>query len=415
MLETLGLSQTPKPNGIFMDISLLQAADSFLNTPRDGGDPRADFCFSQVATAFCNGAELYSPLPAAEEGEPPALLRFWLAARGVSLLPDSELTDQELECYGEQLIKEFVGFAESNSDELAAWIRFQYSPDINEQYIVRAGLYPVERVVPYVSQLLLNQQLRTLESAIQNKIGQALPNAFLSNLSFRSNPLRTSISYLFSVFVRGLSYAERCGRIGIEVPYSYIWFRSHAVQLGGRLTGLRSHRDWFPWGLVLSQLFDPRDNIVSRDSEQVRELMLAIREDTENGRFRPEDLAATRVRTTRGGAGDDPLIDEALLTLARSGLRFKYGNNRREQVLRALLLGTSVVASAIYPEYRLLPSCAGLATILIDLEKPKLASIEAKLRLRYAADTFWNVFERDRELLSALRRAAEEWQQLRDA
>lgn len=409
MTTTLGLRATPKPNAICMDISLLQAADTFLHPPQNGSDPRSPLCFAQVATAFCNGANLYVPLPSSDQGEPPHLLAFWRKRRGVDFLPHSELRDQELACYGDLLTTAFVAYAEQNAQELAAWLRFQYSPDINEQYINRAGNHPIELATEYVIPLRIARRLPNLEAAIQAHVGTTLPRAFDAYRPFQADPVRTSICYLFSVFARGLSYAERCAQLGTSVPYSRIWFRNRAVQLGGGPDPSIEERHWYPWGLVLSQLFDPADNITSRSRTRVQETLLAIREDVEAGRFNPTACAADGGVADHGDPNNSPIVVAALKTLTRAGITFSYANSKREEILRTLLLGTAVVASMLSPAHRLAPAYAGLGIALLNLAKPKIANMEARLQLHFAADTFWDVFERDKKLLSALSEAAAAW------
>ena len=195
------------------------------------------------------------------------------------MLEHSELTDAELGACGEQLLEAFVKFVEygRNPEMIADWIHFQFAPTIMEEYFGRTGVGPVARVADHIAILRENRLTPLLESAVGHKLRGKVPAQFQgSNLA--AKPLDLALSFALSVFARGLSYADRCGKTDEGLPYRSLWLRSPATKLRSAKAGPKTpFISGFPWGFIMACIFNRQSPLERVTFEHVGEVLVGVR------------------------------------------------------------------------------------------------------------------------------------------
>src|SRR5579862_8735800 len=88
-------SQKVQP--VAVDITMLLAASSFTAPKRSRTDPRAADAFDAVATAYCNGATLFVPLPESHVDAAPFFFKLWKSDDAVRTVPNLEMEDSGFE------------------------------------------------------------------------------------------------------------------------------------------------------------------------------------------------------------------------------------------------------------------------------------------------------------------------------
>ena len=401
MLTTLDLG-APAVNEAYIDTCMFQSGSSLI-VPYDAqADPRAALCFAEVATLFCSGASLRYPIPRTDSGKLPFLLELW-KPYGALPVANAELKDKELEWYEAPLEHGFVEYVEQYSDEVARWLRFQYTPSIMNEYFARAGRDPIQRVLPNAAKFLLDRSIPNFCQAIDTHIGNTIPTVFRSDEAFKGKPQLFATAYLFSVYIRGLSYAQQCGQTNTTMPYSFIWFRKNALQRPTKQQASRYLRTCnYPWGIVLACLWQGGKDGMVRNSSHIAELLQGIREQSDPFH---RDLHSISAKP-ESGVNDDKINRLVVKTLLAAGLQLRHrpfdGGERRLMTLLhvlAIISGEKAFEAAV------------TLHVLLELLKPEIDRFEAgaRLALNFGARNLWFELENNPQLMHGIQQATAQW------
>jgi hypothetical protein len=381
-----------KTSAVAADTTILLSASSFIQPSSGRTDAYAEESFAAIATAFCNGTRLFLPLPQDHCGEDPFLLDLWRSAGTVTDLFNYELSDEAFGEIGQPLATPFSLFVEGGAPDVAKWIDFQFTPAIIGDYL-RADAHVVRRAGALVRQLLEKRKLPHLEAAIlelQGKGDFKTPRVYEPLVGTPEIPsfVHLCISYTFSVFLRGWSYAAYLSDLPDVPIYKHAWIRSAALRSGIGLAISRVAADveksWFPWGNILSEVFSDRAPLVPRDLSAASEVLIGLRKETEHRRDQLSE-ALTKVSTERDKA--TPTDAEILILdiLRNVEVVPRYSPSIRTEFLAKWLRDLVTHTAPIFN----IPA----EFITGVVQNRWLRRQELNLRLRFRRDKLWDVFE----------------------
>lgn len=134
------LAAHPIERNVAIDTSLLLSADSFIGACADDSrDPRAGYSFEIVATAFCNGTNLFLPLPEHRNDIVPELVKPWSDVNCKVEVPELALPSSRMDEIADRLIVPFVRLAEGSSGTVASWLAFHFSDELSRIYFGRCA------------------------------------------------------------------------------------------------------------------------------------------------------------------------------------------------------------------------------------------------------------------------------------
>ena len=263
------------------------AASSFIQASDELSDPRAREAFDAVSTAFCNGSQLLLPLPSERVGHGPFFLDLWNGA--FETIPELELSDAVFDrLIDEGRAIEFEKYAEAFPREFSGWIAFQFTSRLSHAQIGRTERGIEIRCQPIVDKMVKEKRFRKLRaqlSILYKRDSLSCPGPFrmLMGTTF-PDISQLAIAYAMSVALRGFSYAIAIGSYQHNSTplYCHHWVRDRIVgsfEKNGFAcnTAVLPLRQ-FPWGSILTKVFDPKRPLESRDVSKVMEVLGAVRQ-----------------------------------------------------------------------------------------------------------------------------------------
>jgi hypothetical protein len=272
---------------IGIDVTMLLAASSFIQASDGLSDPRAREAFEAVSTAFCNGSQLLLPLPSGRVGHGPFFLDLWNGA--FETIPELELSDAAFNrLIDEGRAIEFEKYAEAFPREFARWIAFQFTSRLSHAQIGRTERGIEIRCQPIVAKMVKEKRFRKLRTELcilDKRDSLSCPWPFRGFLGTTFSDIsQLAIAYAMSVALRGFSYAIAIGSYQhISTPlYCHHWVRDRTVgsfeKNGFACDTAILPLTQFPWGSILTKVFDPRRPLGSRDLSKVMEVLGAVRQ-----------------------------------------------------------------------------------------------------------------------------------------
>ena len=400
-LKTLQHSILPP---IATDITSLLAAESYISAlDPNSVSPRAEYAFDTIATAFCSSAELVIPVSGAVSGPEP-FVRMW--ADNASSLTELELTEEFAATVGLRLALNFVSDAEREPVDLVNWLAFQMSSSQVDASLLR-GVIGQEVIVSHITAEFLNKhKLPKLTSAFESLFGDGSlrrPPEYESviNDHFQCY-FHFLISWAFSFYLRGLSYGLSISEQHPSAVYKPHWLRSPLISHLGRDGGdveKCPKANLFPWGTIIRAVFDPINPLMSREVENVQNVLLAVRENS--AKFQPQTNVTLDTSTTKENEPSDAeiqildiLSDSDVIPLYTKGASTK-------KLLRWLRFATrpDVIWGDLLPEVVRIP----LSRIPDIVERSTtIRRWEMEHRLTFRRDSVWDEFE-DPGIRKALR------------
>lgn len=424
--------QSP-PVGI--DITMLLAASSFIESFDGKQDPRSRESFEAVTTDYCNGSALLLPLPQSSLGEAPLLYQLWKQVNQVTSIPGVELSDEAFEkLISEGRAKEFEEYVEAFDYDFSRWIAFQFTSTLSQGHLQRADHWVKRRCYPIVHTMVGERRfpkLRRQLTTLMRKQELGCPPVYRDLLRNSDFPDLTHlcIAYSMSVVLRGFSYAIAIGarRDDPAAPlYRHHWVR-HRIVDSFEENGIKCDTQTktvkhFPWGLILKKVFDPKKPLVSRDPTSVGQVLMGIREQSSAvnaalrlGRFEEPINGRKMSRLTDAELQVVEWLRKAGVKLPRkadcdsllrgffrefAGVALEKGAQQLmspepEPGLVLLALGSAVVAARVRLEQ---VTTAGSSSFL--------NSLPYKMQVRFLRDSFWK-YREDPNIRRAVRSIAE--------
>jgi hypothetical protein len=382
---------------VAVDVTLLLAASSYIQ-PADGrSDPRAADAFDAVTSAYCNGAELYVPLPKTDVEAVPFFFNLWSQASALNTVPDLELTDEAYAAGAATLNSHLAVFMEGDAWDVAHWTAFQFTQDIVESHLRRADMESIRRAGEAAATLIESDRLLLLRNAIgelQRNRRISVPEEYEPLVGTSDIPsfFHLVVAYAISVSIRGCSYAHGLAQLPAKPIYRHHWMRSPALRHAFvESTVLEATAtEWIPWGSILRKIFDPK--VAERPSRvDLERVLVALRSMTPRLR---EDLTQTREKPHANGITDDEeLLIKALLDV---GIAPRYAGTRGAEKLASWLRD---LVGLYVPIFKV-----PVELITSSLQPHIFRQAETRLRLlTFRRDTFWEVLE-DPGIKAALRR-----------
>ena len=433
-LTTLDLSPPVKPSlPIGIDVTMLLAASSFIGSPGDMTDPRAKESFTSVATAYCDGSPLLLPLPINRVGRAPLFYCLWKESGAFTSIPGVELSDEAFN----RLIKQgraddFEKNADAFPEDFSRWIAFQFTSELSHAHVDRADPWVQLRCQPIVARMIEEKRfpkLRAKIGALVKKGQLGCPAVYRDLLpdTFPDLP-HLCIAYAMSVVLRGFSYAVAIGSREDSTPplYCHHWVRDRIVRTFEE-NGIKCNKSvkvlsQFPWGTILSRVFDPKRPLEPRDPSKVGEVLTGIREQSSEI---SDSLEEGLLSEVGDGLEHDRLSDAEVQVahwLKASGVILRRKNDVTSLLGSCLKdVGSVALGEAVEqidsptpaPAILLGLSAAavGLGTLVekVTTVRPSsfMRSLDYKVHVRFFRNSFWRVME-DPSIREALRIVAVE-------
>jgi hypothetical protein len=384
---------------IAADTTLLLAASSFVAAASKRQDPRADLAFDAVATAFCNGAELFLPLPKKSAEKIPIFLELWTSA-GFTAVPNLEPDDESFSQIIEELHPSIAQFLNGMPSQTARWIQFQFTPDVVDNVSRRSDVEAIQRAGPVAAKLVAGGSLDALRDELlklESNEGFREPPVYtwLMERSELGSFINLCVAYAISVSIRGYSYALNLAQLEPVPVYRHHWVRIPVVGESQLLfRGLEPFEQsvWFPWGAILAKVFDPDRPLAPRDKNQVSEVLQSLRRSSSEFRRQLASHPAGERPIPHARVSDEEVL--VLDTLSKAGISPLYSDSTQAESLAKLL--RTLVSS--YAKPFKLP----VEWLTSHLQPTWLRKPEAELRKKFRRDTFWDVFA-DPGIKAALR------------
>lgn len=380
--------ETGNPLAVAADTTILQSASSYIKPSAGRIDPRAEDSFEAIATAFCNGAKLYRPLPRHHRGENPFLLDLWRSEGFVTDLSNVEMSEDSFKEVGERLAVSFYRFVEGDASDVAQWLTFQFTPDNVGIYLSRADEWAIQRAAPLAEQMLRENMLPRLQDAISSQKDFRAPKEYqrLIGRSHIPSFIHLCVSYAFSIYLRGWSYAAHLSTIPDIPVYRHGWIRCAALraEIDAPLSRIidQDVEQWFPWGNILTAVFNASSPLIPRSTSAVSDVLSSIREQTLTQRT---DLAQALESVGSAGQDSTPTDAEILILeiLAKAGVVPRYVQSTRTEFLARWLQD---LIGQVAP---VLKTPAELVSGVV--QNRWLREKELNLRLRFRRDRLWDI------------------------
>lgn len=397
-----------QPPAVATDVTQLLAAASFIRPGAgDRRDPRAWGAFDAVATAFCNGADLYVPLPRSSLEDVPIFGPLWKHHAALHEVPNRELADEEFDRVDAFAADALASYVEGVPDQAAAWVAFQFSQPLVEDTLRRSAAASILRAGESAARLFERRRLRRFESAVlrlQRESGFHEPERMeplLGRGRVASLPMLCA-AFLLSVAYRGASYADGLRTLAEQPVYRHHWIRLPVLRAAATADGEPEEVDaplWFPWGPILRHAFDQRRPLVRPVMSRVADVLDGIR--CEAAELR--SLLAESSVVWESSVAGAPHVSEAEARVLR--ILHDVGVVPLYQTRSALLHAAKWLRDLLKETAPMVQVPVQLA--LAGLQPVCAREAESTLRLRYRRDTFWDVFENPglAEALCRLRRA----------
>ena len=391
-LPHIRLSSNPVPP-VAADITLLLSAYSFISPLSGRLDPRARAAFDAVATAYCNGAQLLLPLPKDRPADVPLFLDLWKRSSVVTEVPQLELSDEAFDEIAATCSDAFVTYAEGTPDDVARWIAFQFSDQAVEAHLTRSDMDTIRRAGPLAAELLRLKRLPKLTDAILRLQGEGPlqePGEYEWMVGSPDLPsfIHLCLAYALSVAFRGYSYALGVGQLPNDPAYRHHWIRSPVLRTNlphGSTRTADQTATWFPWGALLTAVFDPRKPLAKRRPERVAEVLDGIRASAPQVRHA---FAQPLAEPSKLGSISSKLTDrdQLILDVLRSvDVTPRYSASTGIETLAEWLRG---LVKERHPIWQV-----PIEVVLAQLQPEWLRKLEAGFRARFRRDRFWDVFE----------------------
>lgn len=382
----------PPSNLIAADTTQLLAAYSFIK-PFDGiTDPRAEAAFQNIATAFCNGANLVLPAPNTEIFKVPLFHDLWSKEGPIQPLESLELDDAVFESTAPYLIDRFATFAEGAPDDIASWIALQFSDPIVPIHMMMSDTDSVRRAGPVVNELIDQGCFTEVRKSILRQRSEGrlkLPGEYESLEAEPETPsfVHLCIAYAFSVAIRGYTYGLRVGRTAGEPIYSHHWTRGFSLKANRELdiqTELSPTLPAVPWGLILSKAISFSG--LQKNDEAIGFALESIRLRSSDVQ---SDFASIDAKSDSEDEGDSNRISDRELilldALRDAGVVLPFADStRRGQLINFL----KTISKGADPLVQI-----GVEFVTANIQPKWLRKAETSLRVRFKRDRFWDVFD----------------------
>jgi len=379
------------------DVTLLLAASSFIKPAEQRTDPRCGDAFDAVTTAYCNGAELYVPLPKAVVEAVPFFFSLWSASSALNTVPHLELTDEAFSQHVAALGSHLAKFIEGDAWDVARWTAYQFTQDIVTAHVRRSDMDAILRAGESARQLIDGKALQTLRNVVgelQKDNDIRAPEEYRPLVGTAEIPsfFHLVVAYAISVSVRGCAYAYGLAQIPNAPIYRHHWMRSPALRFGFPDATVKLDErpsEWIPWGTILRKVFAPAPaGLLSTD--ELERVLIELRNNSPRLR---EELTRTDERLNgKGLSQDEQLLIETMLD---AGIAPRYSDTSRAEELAVWLRN---LVSTYVPVLKI-----PVEIITSTLQPQMLRTLETNLRRTFRRDTFWEVLE-DPGVRAALRK-----------
>ena len=227
------------------DVTMLLGASSFMTPVGGRVDPRAADAFDAVATAYCNGADLYVPLLSSGLSELP-LIDLWNRNAAVQRVVAAEITEDELDAVTALLAEHVAAFIEGDPFAVARWVAFHFSQTTVDVHVRRFHLESIRRAGPTARRIITDMKLPAFRNAvemIQRDSELSAPREYQSLVGTSEIPslFHLVVAFVISISIRGYAYAQGLDLLSSRPVYRYHWIRS-AAPTSCRRNGSRGAR-----------------------------------------------------------------------------------------------------------------------------------------------------------------------------
>lgn len=381
---------------VAVDVTLLLAASSFVKPAENRTDPRCAEAFDAVTTAYCNGAELYVPLPKTEVEAVPFFFDLWSRQLALKVVPHLELTDEAYFDTVRALAPHLAAYIEGDACDVARWTAYQFTQNIVNPHLPRADMDAIRRAGETTRQLIDAQSFPLLREEIgllQRQDNIRAPEEYQPLIGTKDVPsfFHLVVAYAISVSIRGCSYAYGLAQIPGAPIYRHHWMRSPALRFGFPSATVAKDpqpSEWIPWGTILRNALGPAGD--RPDYPELDRILTELRAKTPRLR---EELTKTGDRINRHGlTEDEEILIEAMLDV---GIAPRYAQTTRAEKLAAWLRDLTALYLPIFK--------VPVEIVTSGLQPHMLRTFETNLRRTFRRDTFWEVLE-DPGIRSALRK-----------
>ena len=342
--------------------------------------------------AYCNGSKLIIPVPKVSADEVPLFLDLWKAHSEVKELHHLELTDAGFQKLASSSADRLAVFINGDATNIVSLVAFLFADEIVRPHLRRSDKETICRAGPLATDLIGQDRIPQFVKAIQrvqSDEGFTEHPEYSDLIGGNDIPSFTHLcaAYAVSVSLRRYSYALGTGRHPDHPIYRHHWIGSPVLRSNILPNDSRSLEDtpttWFPWGTLFCNVFDPRTPLTKSDPSKVREVLDAIR--GRAGTFR-EDYASLPIHAQERTSPSKPTERESLVieTLLEAGVAPLYSSTARPEMLaqwlRALVEG--------HPIWKI-----PVEVVTTTLQPQWVRRVEAKQRIKYRRDTFWDVFQ----------------------
>ena len=271
----------PGPS-LAVDGTLLLAADSYIaDIPESLRDPYSQWAFEYVATAFCSNFELHYPQPKSGLTVPPStLFGLWIDEGAIRRHAGVSLDEHRATV--EQLVAPFVKKIQEDAPQIARWLSHQMTEEMAVFYL--GGGNPEDELPGFAELLspLFQETPGPIISEVHRLKAEGLLPRVFRDLAYKHglSDLRIALAYAYQAYAKGVTYALGLSELPTKPIYRPHWLREsaiYAVQLVDDRVETRVPGGCFPWGIILSRVFDPVQPHEKIEPSRIRDVFTALR------------------------------------------------------------------------------------------------------------------------------------------
>jgi hypothetical protein len=371
-----------------VDGTLLLAADSFLRPSKKSvQDPEAKWAFQYLATAFCSDLNLFYPAPKEPTKTATPLFSLWIEYSSVR--GGLGISSGEHEHVIKRLRRPFLNKVIDDAPRVAKWLAFQFQPEMVPHYL--GGGNPVDELPDFIDALGDDARLpahNPIVVELQRLQRDAGTPGVFRDLAYRKGltDLQVALAYLYQAYAKGVSYAWGLGEEQSNPIYRPHWLRESAM-LEEDLVDKRIHENiplgCFPWGLVLSHIFDPSAPHERPAPDRAGKAFQAIR----SFASKSENCWVFELDWPKDDPKEEARISKAIEGFILDGLAAA----KLVPLYRHAVLDRIVPLAGDYAAKRI--GQIAFDTVISPLLQPRIIRrAEMTLRRRYRLDTVWKAF-----------------------